>query len=127
MSWKKIESFKGACKATKRDPKVLPDVSMLDKQFQKRIIADYKIMVFAEAINEGWKPDYNTHNDKYTAWFRVKADEKRPSGFGFSDALYAYWSTLTGVGSRLCFETSEKAMHAAKFLEKEFIDHQLMV
>jgi hypothetical protein len=42
------------------------------------------------------------------------------SGFGFSGTYFNYDVTGTTVGSRLCFESEEKAVHAGKTFIKLF-------
>jgi len=71
------------------------------------------IKMIAKAINNGWIPDWsNTNQAKWYPYFKVL-----PSGSGFSDSNTDDLYELTGVGSRLCFESSEKAEYAAKQFE----------
>jgi len=73
-----------------------------------------KIKVVAKAINNCWVPDWSNRDQyKYYPWFEVLS-----SGFGFSDSYYGCTFASTGVGSRLCFESSEKAKYAGT----QFID-----
>jgi hypothetical protein len=105
----------------------LPDVSALPKKHQKALIAHYKLIIIAEALNEGWQPNWNDMNEyKYFPWFRVKADAKRPGGFGFSDSGYVSWAASTHVGSRLCFKTSALALYAGKQFEKLYKEYSLI-
>jgi hypothetical protein len=122
---KKIKTFADACMALKLDPKKLPDVSMLPVIHQKAIISMYKLTIIVEALNEGWKPNWNDSNEaKYSTWFEIKADKKRPSGFGFSGTYYDSWYTNshTDCGSRLCFKSSELALYAGKQFASEYKD-----
>lgn len=122
-----IKTFAQACKIAKVDSKKLPDVSMLPKKHQKSFIAYFKLIIIAQAINEGWEPDWNNSNEyKYTPWFEVKADKKRPAGFGFSAAGYGTWRTFTAVGSRLCFKSRELALYAGKTFTDIYIDYLLI-
>jgi hypothetical protein len=73
------------------------------------------VRLITKVINEGWVPDFtNSKQPKYVLWFDLS------SGVGFSPSGYGVWITFTGVGSRLCFETSEKALAAVKLFPKEF-------
>src|SRR5688572_4593226 len=111
---KKIKSFEDACKALGIQPN-LPDVSGLPEVHQKAIIAHYKLVIIAQALNEGWTPDWSDWNQwKYYAWFEVKADKERPSGFGLSYSYCANAYSYATVSSRLCFKTRELALYAAK-------------
>jgi hypothetical protein len=124
---KKIKTYEDACKALKLKPTALPDVSALPEKHRKAIIAHYKLVIIAEALNEGWTPNWNDENQyKYTAYFRVKASKSNPAGVGFSFTFFDIWRTGTGVGSRLCFKSSELAEYAGKQFENLFIDYFLI-
>ncbi|MCC6867050.1 MAG: hypothetical protein IT280_12920 [Ignavibacteria bacterium] len=128
MDYKKIKSFEDACKARKIDPKALPEVSMLPVIHQKAIVAHYKLIIIAEAINDGWQPNWNDSNEwKYYPWFEVETDEDRPAGFGFSCTSYVGWSTITSVGSRLCFKTRETAVYAGKQFADLYKEYMLIM
>lgn len=111
-----IKTFEDACKALSLNENTLPEVSMLPEKHRKAIIAHYKLVIIAEALNEGWKPNWADHNEcKYYPWFYFP---KAASGFGFShgDCVYTYTSTY--VGSRLCFKTADLSIYVGK----QFID-----
>jgi hypothetical protein len=75
-----------------------------------------KLKIEYKAINNGWVPDWNNYDQyKYYPWFEV-----RPSGSGFSDSIYGFDCTHAYVGSRLCTDTSEKALYMAQQFEQEF-------
>lgn len=77
-------------------------------------LAYEKVKVVAKAINDGWVPDWNDSNQyKYYPYFKVLS-----SGSGFSNSSFRSAGTITGVGSRLCYESSEKAKYAAT----QFVD-----
>lgn len=124
-----IKTFEDACAFSKRDPLLLPEVSMLDTKFQKYILATYKLSIIAEALNheaagKPWLPNWNDSSYKYFPWFEIDASEENPSGVGFSDTGYVNWVTITSVGSRLCFLSRELALYAGEqFAElyKDFI------
>ena len=127
MDYKKIKTFEDACKIRKIDPTALPEVSMLPVIHQKSIIAHYKLIIIAEAINNGWQPNWNNSNEwKYYPWFEVKADKEHPAGFGFSLTYYVLWLTYTNVGSRLCFKTRDTAIFAGKQFAALYKDLMLL-
>jgi hypothetical protein len=115
-----IKTFEDACKKVNTDPAKLPDVSGILEEFAKPIIAAYKLLIIYKAINNEWKPDWSNWDQyKYYPWFEVLS-----SGFGFSHSTYGYDCTHTTVGSRLCFESEEKAKYAGnQFLQlyKDFL------
>lgn len=120
-----ILSFEDACRATGNNPEAMPVVTGINERHQKRIVADYKLSIIAEALREGKDVDYNGNSAKYFAVFEVEADEKRPSGFGLSCDVYDCWFTYSTVGVRLCFHN----LNVVKFFGKHFIelhkDHHL--
>ena len=126
---KKIKSFAAACKAKGLDPNKLPDVSMLPKEHQKSIVAFYMLTIIVSALNEGWQPNWSDENEeKYYNWFCIKADKKRPSGFGFSDSNSYYGCDYadTHCGSRFYFKTRELAEYAREKFAKLYQDYFLL-
>ena len=118
FDFRAIKTFEDACKKEGIDPKYLPEFPAMPLEFVKPLIAAYKLMVIFKAINNGWKPDWNNWDQyKYYPWFEVLS-----SGFGFSCSGYVYDYTHTGVGSRLCTDTSEKALYIAEQFGEEYKD-----
>lgn len=108
-----IQSFEDACRELNIQP-ALPDCTGLPEKHRKSIEAYYKLVIIAEALNEGWTPDFNNW-DQYKwfnwGWF---------SAAGLCnldvDASSAYRDAL--IGARLCFKTEELAEYAGRqFLE----------
>jgi hypothetical protein len=115
----KIESFENACKALNLDPeKVLPDVSAFPPPHQAALTATCKLFIIADALNEGWKPDWNNDEEyKFYPWFDLEKHETYdPSGFRLFGVHSRYDDS--DVGSRLCFKSREIAEYAAT----QFID-----
>lgn len=111
--YKEIKSFEDACIKLKREP-LLPEVSMLPEGNQKAVIANYKLDVIQEAINEDWKADWNNWNQyKYYPWFKLSS-----SGSGFSYSGYDCDYSISPVGSRRVFPSSE----IARYVGNQFID-----
>lgn len=118
FDFRTITSFEDACKKENFDPSVLPDVSKIPEEFRSPLIAFYKLMVEYKAVNKGKRPDWSNYEEfKYFPFFRVLS-----SGFGFSFSSYLYVTADTCVGSRLCTDTSEKALFMAKTFEAEYKD-----
>ena len=111
----KVKSFEDACKVLDITPSV-PVVTGIPEKYQKPLIANYQLMVIAEALNEGWTPDWsNGEWDKWYPWFNM--DNSSSAGrfsFGGADIRRSY----SIVGSRLCFKSEELADYAGtQFLE----------
>jgi hypothetical protein len=108
-----IKTFEDACEALgiSSDGGCMP---VYDEEESADEIAYKKLKVIVAAINQGWTPDWrDSSQTKWFPWFRVLS-----SGSGFSVSHYDYVNASTCVGSRLCFETKEKAEFAAT----QFID-----
>lgn len=124
FDYKTIKSFEDACKKVGVDPEALPDVSMIPEEFRKAIINCYKLYIIFKAINNGWTPDWNNWDQyKYYPWFKVLSSG---SGFDFSYSGYYYDVTFTTVGSRLCTDTSEKALYIGKQFGEEYAEFFLI-
>ena len=54
-----VLTFESACKAVGVSPKKLPGVSHLPVRHRKRLVADYKLTIVAEALRGGKKANYN--------------------------------------------------------------------
>ena len=80
-------------------------------------IAYEKLKIIIRAINQNWQPNWNDENQKkWWPYFNLS------SGFGFSGSVYDYDFTGASVGSRLCFESKEKADYAANQFLKIYED-----
>jgi hypothetical protein len=127
MNYKDIKSFSDACKTLGISEENIPEVSMLPEKHQKSITAFYKLVTIIEAINNGWQPDWSDSNQwKYYAWFGVKASKKNPSGSGFSRSCYNLSNTRTYVGSRLCVDSSVKAIYLGEQFADLYKDYLLL-
>ena len=108
----RIKTFEDAMEETGRPD--VPDFSCLPADMRKHFTALYKMYVITEALNEGWKPDWDDDNEyKYYPWFNMS-----PSSFAFGGSSFVYTSAGAGGGFRLKFRTRELAEYAAK----QFID-----
>ena len=60
-----------------------------------------------EALNDGWKPNWDDSDEyKYYIWWNMQS-----SAFSVDTVDYRY--SVSGVGSRLCFRSSELAEYCA--------------
>ena len=113
-----IKTYKEACKKLGLDPNNLPDVSTLPEKDQKSIIAYYALTKIAEALNDGWKPNWNDSNEyKYYPYFDMRSGS-------FDGAVCDIWRSDSSVGSRLCFKNLELAEYSWK--QFEFIYKELL-
>jgi len=118
-----IKTFLQACKKLGHDPKkIIPDFSVFPKQHRAALIAYAQLIIIAEALNDGWKPNWNDYNEyKYYPWFYMN----KP-GFRFSDAAYDVTNAHSAGGSRLCFKSRALSDYAAKTFQKLFRDMMVL-
>lgn len=118
----RVKSFEDACQVLGISTNV-PEVKGLPRKHQKAIIANYKLIVIAEALNEGWKPNWQDSDEyKYYPWF----DMSNPAGVGFSNTNSTASNTLANVGSRLCLKNRELAIYFGQTFTDLFNDSLLL-
>lgn len=103
----RVKSFEDACQVLGISTDV-PEVKGLPRKHQKAIVANYKLIIIAEALNEGWKPNWQDSDEyKYYPWF----DMSNPAGVGCSGTASTASYTYATLGSRLCFKNRELAIY----------------
>lgn len=118
----RVKSFKDACQVLGISTNV-PEVKGLPRKHQKAIIANYKLIIIAEALNEGWKPNWQDSNEyKYYPWF----DMSNPAGVGCSHTNNTASDTLASFGSRLCLKNRELAIYFGQTFTDLFNDSLLL-
>lgn len=110
-----IKTFEDACNKL---GVAVPEFITLDDAYGdgKAVIAFQKLIIIARALNDGWIPDWKNYSQrKYYPWFYM--DDASAVG-GFSYTAYDFDLSLSLVGSRLCYHSSEIAKYAgSQFLE----------
>lgn len=115
----KIKTFEDAMEATGR--KEVPDFSSFPEDMRKHFEALFKMVVIVEALNEGWKPDWDNYREaKYYPWF-----EMSPSFFAFYVSLYGFENASAGCGSRLKLKSRELAEYCGEQFKDIWKDIQL--
>lgn len=118
----RVKSFEDACQVLGISTNV-PEVKGLPRKHQKAIIANYKLIVIAEALNEGWKPNWQDSDEyKYYPWF----DMSNPAGVGFSSTNNTASYTNATIGSRLCLKNRELAIYFGQTFTDLFNDSLLL-
>jgi predicted flap endonuclease-1-like 5' DNA nuclease len=111
---KRVKTYADACSVIGIEP--MNEEVLAKLGFTKDEIAYRKLKTIAEALNEGWLPDWSNSNEyKYWPWFVFHG---AGAGFACAHTLNAASYTATAVGSRLCFKTRELAAYAGT----QFID-----
>lgn len=118
----RVKSFEDACQVLGISTNV-PEVKGLPRKHQKAIIANYKLIVIAEALNEGWKPNWQDSDEyKYYPWF----DMSNPAGVGYSATSNTASNTTASFGSRLCLKNRELAIYFGQTFTDLFNDSLLL-
>lgn len=118
----RVKSYVDACHvlgiSDSEEPEVIADGGLM----RSDEIARRKLEVITEALNEGWRPDWNNTNQyKYFPYFRIlpgqgKGPDGKPNGAhaGLANASTINAATYTSatLGSRLCFRDPELAAYA---------------
>lgn len=116
-SWK-IKTIEEAYKKTGRS-KV--DFSIFPEDIRNHMENYYHAIVIAEAVNKGWKPNWDDCNEyKWLPWFSMSA-----SSFAFDGSGYGNTTAFAGSGSRLRFESEEKSSYVAKTFPEVFKSLQI--
>jgi hypothetical protein len=104
--YKDIKSMDDVYRVLEVDPSTIFNSNDSDDE-----IAYKQAKLFIKAINPiNWIPDWSDLNQKkWRPWFNLS------SGFSFSHTYYYYDLTNAYGGSRLCFESEERCIHAAKY------------
>lgn len=118
----RVKSFEDACQVLGISTNV-PEVKGLPRKHQKAIIANYKLIVIAEALNEGWKPNWQDSDEyKYYPWF----DMSNPAGVGYSHTYNTASYPNAAFGSRLCLKNRELAIYFGQTFTDLFNDSLLL-
>ncbi len=109
--WKNISTFDDACAKEGLNPEKIQawiDAMPPELEFYKKSIrAVLRLEIKTKAVNGDWQPrPGDPKQAKYYPWPWVLA-----SGSRFADSDYIFVSSYTAVGSRLCNESSVKALH----------------
>ena len=107
----RVKTFEDACEVLGIGTSI-PNVDNLRKKDRASVIAQYKLLVIIEALNEGWTPNWDNNNEyKYYPYFDMRNNTPV-----FGD--YYNWFTVSTTSSHLCLKTSA----LAEYCGKQFID-----
>lgn len=120
---KRVKTYADACAVLGIEP-IETDEMLTKLGFTKDEISYRKLKIIAEALNEGWQPDWNDSSDyKYWPWFVYNPSL---AGFGCAYTDSAPSDASSAVGSRLCFKTRELAAYAGRQFEDLYNDFFLI-
>lgn len=96
--------YEAACKVLEK-LESLPFEFQVYTDYQKPVVAHYKLMVIRDAIIRTWKPDWNNRQQyKWSPWHWMDNP-----GFRFRDSVYDFTCSDATGGSRLCCQTKEQS------------------
>lgn len=142
----RIKTFEDAVNAIGEDHPLVAQYKTINSAFKEadnnlHLFAYTRLAIIAEALNEGWRPEYTEDEYRYYPWFGLYTqkeyddmdDEDKErfrfvgrSGYNahaYGGLVYAYASygsaySSTFIGSRLAFKSRELAIYCGKqFIE----------
>ena len=142
----RIKTFEDAVNAIGEDHPLVAQYKAISSTFKEadnnlHLFAYTRLAIIAEALNEGWRPEYTEDEYRYYPWFGLYTQEEyddmddddkercrfvgRSGGYAFAygglvcaDASLGSASSNTVVGSRLAFKSRDLAIYCGK----QFID-----
>lgn len=142
----RIKTFEDAVNAIGEDHPLVAQYKAITNAFKEddnnlHLFAYTRIAIIAEALNEGWRPEYTENEYRYYPWFGLYTQEEYDEmddddkeccrfvgrsynyavaygGLVFADANFGSAHSNTGIGSRLAFKSRDLAIYCGK----QFID-----
>ena len=111
----RVKSYTDACNVLGIEP--MNEQDMKARGYRPDEIARRKLETITEALNEGWKPDWNNTDEyKYYPYFYIKENAKAQgtAGLAYAYTKYSASYTFAYVGSRLCFKTEAMSDYAGR-------------
>ena len=142
----RVKTFEDAVAILGQEHPLVAQYRMIESSFKEadnnlHLFAYARLVIIAEALNEGWKPIFDGEECRYYPWFYIytkeeyeelSEDEKKEcrvvgrsyfNAYAYGGVACAYASnassnSYTNIGSRLAFRTRELAMYCGKqFIE----------
>ena len=142
----RIKTFEDAVNAIGEDHPLVAQYKTINSAFKEadnnlHLFAYTRLAIIAEALNEGWRPEYTEDEYRYYPWFGLYTQEEYDDmddedkeccrfvgrsdnvagangGLVCAVAYSGSASSGTGVGSRLAFKSRELAIYCGKqFIE----------
>ena len=142
----RIKTFEDAVNAIGEDHPLVAQYKAINNAFKEEdnnlhLFAYTRLTIIAEALNEGWRPEYTEYEYRYYPWFGLYTQEEyddmdddvkercrfvgrsnsNADAYGGLVCAYADFgsaSSCTNVGSRLAFKSRDLAIYCGK----QFID-----
>lgn len=143
----RIKTFEDAVNAIGEDHPLVAQYKTINSAFKEadnnnlHLFAYTRLAIIAEALNEGWRPEYTEDEYRYYPWFGLYTQEEyndmndedkeccrfvgrsvnnayANGGLVFAGAYYGSADSYAFIGSRLAFKSRELAIYCGKqFIE----------
>lgn len=142
----RIKTFEDAVNAIGEDHPIVAQYKTINSAFKEadnnlHLFAYTRLAIIAEALNEGWRPEYTEDEYRYYPWFGLYTQEEYDdmddedkercrfvgrsssgaSAYGGLVCAYAHSGSaysISNIGSRLAFKSRELAIYCGKqFIE----------
>lgn len=142
----RIKTFEDAVNAIGEDHPLVAQYKTINSAFKEadnnlHLFAYTRLAIIAEALNEGWRPEYTEDEYRYYPWFGLYTQEEYDDiddedkeccrfvgrsidyayaggGLVYADAYHGSAYSSTYIGSRLAFKSRELAIYCGKqFIE----------
>lgn len=142
----RIKTFEDAVNAIGEDHPLVAQYKTINSVFKEvdnnlHLFAYTRLAIIAEALNEGWRPEYTEDEYRYYPWFGLYTQEEYDDmddedkeccrfvgrsdsganahgGLVYADAYFGSAYSRSYIGSRLAFKSRELAIYCGKqFLE----------
>lgn len=142
----RIKTFEDAVNAIGEDHPLVAQYKTINSAFKEadnnlHLFAYTRLAIIAEALNEGWRPEYTEDEYRYYPWFGLYTQEEYDDmddedkercrfvgrsynvayaygGLVYASAFFGSAYSSTAIGSRLAFKSRELAIYCGKqFIE----------
>lgn len=142
----RIKTFEDAVNAIGEDHPLVAQYKTINSAFKEadnnlHLFAYTRLAIIAEALNEGWRPEYTEDEYRYYPWFGLYTQEEYDDmddedkercrfvgrscssanaygGLVYANAHHGSAGSYAGIGSRLAFKSRELAIYCGKqFIE----------
>lgn len=142
----RIKTFEDAVNAIGEDHPLVAQYKTINNAFKEadnnlHLFAYTRLAIIAEALNEGWRPEYTEDEYRYYPWFGLYTQEEYDDmddedkercrfvgrsnsyagaygGLVYANADYGSANSSANIGSRLAFKSRELAIYCGKqFIE----------
>lgn len=119
---KRVKTYADACAVLGIEP--MNEDVFTKLGFTKDEIAYRKLKTIAEALNEGWRPNWADSNEyKYFPWFVYNPSS---AGFAYANSYCTAAAAGATVCARLCYKSRELATYAGRQFEGLYNDFLLI-